>query len=198
MSDTFSTGFHRCDWVNAPRKWTVEGDCLTALTDEATDFWRNTHYGFIRDSGHFFACPVQGDFTAQLRIQAQYDALYDQAGIMVRIDERRWVKAGIEKSDGQCLLSSVLTLEHSDWATGGFDGDPSDFWMRATVSNGVLRLQVSPDGQRWPLLRLAPFPIAAGYLVGPMCCTPERASLAVKFSEFQVTAPLDKALHDLS
>jgi regulation of enolase protein 1 (concanavalin A-like superfamily) len=198
MPHTFTTGFDRCDWFNAPRTWTVAGDCLHVLTDEATDFWRSTHYGFIRDSGHFLACPIQGDFTAQLRIQAQYDALYDQAGIMVRIDERHWVKAGIEKSDGQCLLSSVLTLEQSDWATGGFDGDPRDFWMRATVSNGVLRLQVSADGQRWPLLRLAPFPISSGYLVGPMCCTPERASLAVKFSQFQVTAPLDKALHDLS
>jgi regulation of enolase protein 1 (concanavalin A-like superfamily) len=117
---------------------------------------------------------------------------------MVRLDERKWIKAGIEKSDGQCLLSSVLTVDRSDWATGTYDGDPADFWMRATVSDGVIRVQVSSDGQRWPLVRLAPFPRAASYRVGPMCCTPERAGLEVVFSSFRVTPPLGKDLHDLS
>ena len=36
----------------------------------------------------------------QVRVRANYDALYDQAGIMARLDERNWIKAGIEKSDG--------------------------------------------------------------------------------------------------
>ena len=91
-----------------------------------------------------------------------------------------------------------MTVDRSDWATGTYDGDPADFWIRATVSEGVIRLQVSPDGRRWPLLRLAPFPKAASYLVGPMCCTPERSGLEVEFSAFEVTPPLGKALHDLS
>ena len=190
--------FARCRWLNAPETWRLNDGCLLVVTDAATDFWRETHYGFTRDNGHFFGCDVTGDFTMQLRVRARYDALYDQAGIMVRLDERKWIKAGIEQSDGQCLLSSVLTIDRSDWATGVFDGNPADFWMRATVRDGVIRLQVSPDGQRWPLLRLAPFPKAASYLVGPMCCTPERGGLEVEFSTFQVTLPVGKDLHDLS
>jgi uncharacterized protein len=190
--------FDRCTWLNAPSSWSLKEGCLQVVTDAATDFWRDTHYGFTRDNGHFFGCEVAGDFTMQLRIRAGYDALYDQAGIMVRLDERKWIKAGIEKSDGQCLLSSVLTVDRSDWATGTYDGDTADFWMRATVSDGVIRVQVSSDGQRWPLVRLAPFPRAASYRVGPMCCTPERAGLEVVFSGFQVTPPLGKDLHDLS
>jgi regulation of enolase protein 1 (concanavalin A-like superfamily) len=66
------------------------------------------------------------------------------------------------------------------------------------VSRGVLRVQVSADGKHWPLVRLAPFPEAASCQVGPMCCTPERAGLNVRFSEFQLSPPLGKALHDLS
>jgi regulation of enolase protein 1 (concanavalin A-like superfamily) len=31
-----------------------------------------------------------------------------------------------------------------------------------------------------------------------MCCTPERGGLAVLFSDFSVTPPLAKDLHDLS
>ncbi len=186
-------------WLNEPKSWSIDpaGD-LALVTDKGTDFWRETHYGFTRDSGHFIGFQTGDAFTAQLRIRGQYEKLYDQAGIMVRVDERRWVKAGIELSDGRAMLSSVLTDGKSDWATGPYEADPRDFWMRATVAKGVLRLQVSADGKVWPLVRLAPFPVAAAYQVGPMACTPERSGLAIRFSDLRITAPLGKDLHDLS
>ena len=185
-------------WLNRPRKRTITADTLDMTTDKGSDFWRETFYGFTRDSGHFYGMPAPARFTAQLRIRAAYEKLYDQAGIMVRIDEERWVKAGIELSDGRAMLSSVLTDGRSDWATAPYTDDPKDFWMRATVADGVLRLQVSNDGKIWPLVRLAPFPQAQSYLVGPMCCTPERQGLKVRFSDWQLGPPLGKALHDLT
>lgn len=184
-------------WLNEPTQWSLSDGVLNVVTDNATDFWQRTHYGFARDSGHFLGVRTQGDFTAQLRVRARFSALYDQAGIMVRVDERRWVKAGIEWSDGQAMLGSVLTDGLSDWATSAYGGDASDFWIRATVAAGVLRLQASGDGVRWPLLRLAPFPVAESYLVGPMCCTPERAGLEVAFSAFSLAPPSGRDLHDL-
>jgi hypothetical protein len=189
---------HNGVWLNEPRQWHRSAGTLEVTTDKRTDFWRETHYGFTRDSGHFLGVETAGDFTAQLRVQSAYEQLYDQAGIMVRLDEWHWVKAGIELSDGRPMLSSVLTAERSDWATVPCDFDAADFWMRATVSNGVLRLQVSADGKTWPLVRLAPFPAARVYQVGPMCCTPEREGLKVHFSEFSLTPPAGKDLHDLS
>lgn len=191
-------GFSGCGWLNEPASWRVEAGRLHVATDAGTDFWRRTHYGFERDSGHFFHCGTGAGFTAQVRVQARFEALYDQAGIMVRVDAGHWVKAGIEVSDGRAMLGSVLTAGQSDWATGAYGGDPGDFWMRATVGGGVLRLQVSADGVTWPLLRLAPFPEAATYLVGPMCCTPERAGLEVVFSDFEAGPARGKDLHDLS
>ena len=185
-------------WLNEPKTWSVQDGNLDVETDEATDFWRETHYGFTRDNGHFFGFSTGSAFTAQLRVRGDYQTLYDQAGIMVRLDETRWVKAGIELSDGRAMLSSVLTDGRSDWTTGPYERDPRDFWMRATVADGVLRLQVSADGRMWPLVRLAPFPTADSFLAGPMCCTPKRAGLRVRFSDFRLTAPLGKDLHDLS
>lgn len=185
-------------WLNEPQVWREADGVLEVTTDARTDFWRETHYGFTRDSGHLLAVTTAGEFTAQLRVQASYEQLYDQAGIMVRLNAERWLKAGIELSDGHAMLSSVLTNGRSDWATGPYAGDASDFWMRVTVSRGVLRVQVSADGVLWPLVRLAPFPEAATCQVGPMCCTPERAGLKVRFSEFRLSPPLGKALHDLS
>lgn len=185
-------------WLNAPSVWSLSGEALDVATDDRTDFWRETFYGFTRDSGHFFGARAPGAFTAQLRVRASYEALYDQAGIMVRLDERRWAKAGIEFSDGRAMVSSVLTDGRSDWATAPYVDDPADFWIRATVADGAIRLQVSADQVSWPLIRLGPIAPSASYLVGPMCCTPERAGLKVRFSEFRLTAPLAKGLHDLS
>jgi uncharacterized protein len=190
--------FDRCVWLNEPAQWSLAEGRLDVVTDAHTDFWRQTHYGFTRDNGHFFGAETDGDFTAELRVEARYEALYDQAGLMVRIDTATWVKAGIELSDGQPMLGSVLTDGMSDWATGLFEGDAADFRLRVTVADGVLRLQASRDGIRWPLVRLAPFPRAARYTVGPMCCTPERAGLGVAFSDFRIGPPTTRALHDLS
>lgn len=190
--------FARGVWLNEPADWGLVAGDLTVTTDPRTDFWRQTHYGFTRDSGHFFGSPTEGDFTAELRVRADYRELYDQAGLMVRVDAERWLKAGIEQSDGRAMVSSVLTIGMSDWATAAYDADPSDFWVRVTVAQATLRLQVSADGKVWPLSRLAPFPHAGACRVGPMCCTPERAGLRVRFSDFRVGPPLAKALHDLS
>jgi uncharacterized protein len=187
-----------CRWINEPARWSLGPAGLLVTTDHATDFWRETHYGFIRHSGHLFGYRVTGGFTATVRVQAQYQCLYDQAGLMVLADEQSWVKAGIEWSDGEAMLSSVLTITRSDWATGSFQGNAADFWIRITVDRGVLRIQASADGQRWPLGRLSPFPLLDQYVVGPMCCSPERAGLDVLFSELSVINPSGKPLHDLS
>ena len=185
-------------WLNEPAWWTAQDDSLEIVTDKATDFWQKTHYGFCRDSGHFLGFRTTEAFTAELRVQCEFQELYDQAGIMVRVDAEHWIKAGIEFSDGRAMLSSVLTNGQSDWATAPYAHDASDFRMRVTVTEGVIRLQSSADGQIWPLVRLAPFPKAQSYLVGPMACTPERAGLPVKFTEFSLKPPLGKDLHDLS
>jgi regulation of enolase protein 1 (concanavalin A-like superfamily) len=192
------SSFQHGQWVNEPARVSIAGDALRVTTDARTDFWRETYYGFTHDSGHFYGFTAGDAFTAQIRVRAEFKQLYDQAGIMVRLDAQRWLKAGLEFSDGHAMLSSVLTDGRSDWATGVYAEDPTDFWMRVSVANGVLRLQVSGDGVQWPLVRLCPFPVASHYLVGPMCCTPERAGLQVTFSDWALTRPLGKELHDLT
>lgn len=104
-------------WLNEPKQWTGKGNSLEMVTDNATDFWRETHYGFIRDNGHFLGFRTGDAFTAELRVRGNFQALYDQAGLMVRVDANRWLKAGIEFADGRAMLSSVLTDGRSDWAT---------------------------------------------------------------------------------
>lgn len=186
-------------WLNEPQSWSLDKDVLSVVTDANTDFWQKTWYGFERFSGHIFAREVAGDFTFQVRVRADFTTLYDQAGIMFMADEKHWLKAGIEFNDDAPAIGSVLTLGHSDWATGVFPGEAKEFWMRLTRKKDSLRLQYSTDGQQWPLLRLSFFPAEREKcFVGVMCCTPERGGLAVHFDNMQLTPALDKNLHDLT
>lgn len=189
--------FESFAWINEPAKWQCQNGTLQVTTDDKTDFWRKTWYGFERFTGHVFATEVEGDFTFQLKICADFTTLYDQAGLMMIGDEHHWLKAGIEYNDGAHAIGSVLTLGHSDWATGVFPGDARAFWLRLTRKGDSLRLQYSTEGQTWPLIRLSYFP-PGPVRIGTMCCTPERAGLDVVFQDILLTPPLDKALHDLS
>src|SRR3954465_12944681 len=81
------------EWLNEPAEWSEEGSSLRVRTEERTDFWRETHYGFLRDSGHFRFARATNDFTARVTFEGDYRELYDQAGLMLRLDERHWIKA---------------------------------------------------------------------------------------------------------
>ncbi|GGM18915.1 DUF1349 domain-containing protein [Pseudomonas asuensis] len=190
--------WNRCEWLNEPGQWTLENDRLCVMTDAHTDFWRETYYGFIRDTGHWFHVNAGAEFTATVKVEGRFSELYDQAGLMIRLDDTTWCKAGLEVSDGQRLIGSVLTHGQSDWAVGSLPGEPDTFWLRATLKDNALRIQYSLDAQRWPLLRLASFPSSSAVEVGPFCCTPERAGLEVTFSCFTVEPALGKPLHDLT
>ena len=40
-------------WLNEPSVWSGDASDLTVAVEPETDFWRTTHYGFVRDNGHF-------------------------------------------------------------------------------------------------------------------------------------------------
>lgn len=54
----------------------------------------------------------------QACVESDFKELYDQAGLMIYLDEKHWIKTGIEYNDEQPMIGSVVTNEVSDWATG--------------------------------------------------------------------------------
>jgi hypothetical protein len=107
----------RMKWMNDPASWKVANGQIVVRARPKTDFWQKTFYGYITDNGHFFHLPVRGEFTFEARISGQYAALYDQAGLMVRVDAENWVKCGTEFVDGERHASLVFTRDFSDWST---------------------------------------------------------------------------------
>lgn len=181
-------------WFNPP-PYFENGESLTVMTGDRTDFWRETHYGFIRDDGHLFYEEVAGDFTATVCFRGEYQTLYDQAGLMLRLDKRNWIKAGIEYTDGLQHLSAVVTRDYSDWSVLPLPDAPQSIWLRLTRRSSVVWVQYSLEGQTWPMLRLAYLPPSAPAWVGPMCCSPQRSGFVVHFSDFNISEPTEGNLH---
>ncbi len=175
--------FDQMTWLNPPPQASLAGTSLTVTTAPQTDFWRKTHYGYSRHSGHFLHHPVPGDFTAEVTIAARYETQYDQAGLMLWIDETRWVKAGVEFTDGQCIFSTVITNDRSDWSIFALPFPADRLSLRLTRQADALWVQLrQPDGT-WPTTRLGYLEAGPG-LVGPMTCSPSEKGFTVQFHDY--------------
>lgn len=183
-------------WLNEPRVWSQENGKFSLRTGQDTDFWRETFYGFTRDTGHARLRPVSGDFTAAVTVRGAYETLYDQAGLMLRIDAANWIKAGIEFTDGLMHFSVVVTRGVSDWSVVPLpEAKPTDdVDVRLTRHGDAVRVQFSVAGSPWQMARLCPFS-AADARIGMMACSPQRAGFEARFTDFAVGSAIPRELH---
>ena len=90
---------------------------MSVVTGFKTDFWQSTFYRIQRDNVHFYHTEVKKDFSAEFVIDGYYEELYDQAGLMLRVDALNSIKTGIEFTDGIQHFSTVITRDgFSDWS----------------------------------------------------------------------------------
>jgi len=182
-------------WLNPPADFRLDDHSLWLRTRENTDFWRHTHYGFVHDDGHFWGVPAPRAFTAIATFEGHYETLYDQAGLMLRIDETTWVKLGIEHSDGMTNFSIVVTRGNSDWSVVGQPLISGPQSVRLTRMDGAIIAHFRrPDGG-WQLMRVADFPDGEA-MIGPMACSPQRAGFEATFPGFEIAPPIEHPLHD--
>lgn len=174
-------------WFNPPAAWKDENGRLTVTTAPHSDFWRITHYGFTRDSGHFYHQDAPGDFTVEVRVDGKYKDLYDQAGLMLRVDECNWIKTGIEFFDEHQHVSAVVTRDFSDWSVVQLADRPASLWLRVTRKAEAVQIFYSLDGKTYTLLRMAYLKPSAVTQVGPMCASPDGGGFEVIFRDFTVT-----------
>jgi hypothetical protein len=183
--------------LNAPEAAVEEGGALRVTARRGSDFWRTTSYGFVRDSGHALLTDFPTGTSVEVGFVAAFEELYDQAGLLVRVDERNWVKAGVEMSDGLPQLGAVVTRGESDWSLG-----PVPEWLgrrvtvRASRVGDAVTFRARCEDGPWRMIRLAPLAPDARVTAGPFCCAPERSGLTVRFEDF-VLGPADRSLHEL-
>jgi uncharacterized protein len=176
----------RMTWFNEPASWKKSGDQLIVHSRPKTDFWRKTFYGYITDNGHFFHLPASGDFVFEARVNGQYAALYDQAGLMVRLDAENWMKCGTEFFDGKRHASVVFTRDFSDWSTMPDLSDTAPIWWRAIRKKDSIETHCSLDGKNFAAIRQGYFLPTVPVEVGIMCAAPEGPGFSATFSNLQL------------
>jgi regulation of enolase protein 1 (concanavalin A-like superfamily) len=185
-------------WLNPPERGEVVDGRLEVVTRPMTDFWRTTSYGFVHDDGHFLGAALDGEAALEVTFTGAFSEQFDQAGLMLRAGPDLWIKAGVELSDGVLFASAVVTLGHSDWAVAPLPAGSAHLPITIRASrtgDGVtIRYRVG-DAASWQLLRVAFVPPDAELLAGPMCCSPTRGGLVVRFEPVRVGPP-DAQLHD--
>ena len=184
MGDDFS-------WINPPPRWSGDAAAMEIETGSKTDFWRETYYGFTRDSGHAWLGPVEGDFSVSVRFRGEYAALYDQAGLMLTGEGGEWIKTGIEFTDGAMHFSVVLTAERSDWSVIPLSEATPETTIAARITrdDAALRVHYAVEDGPWRMARLAPF-TAGPARAGLMACSPERAGFVARFHDLAFAPPI--------
>ena len=136
-------------WHNGKAKHELEkdGKAIVITPTAGLDYWSKTFYEPLlikHDAQCLLSSPIPAgpEVTLSTAFTLSPRAQFDQAGIMVLVDENTWVKAGIEYTDGVPRLSCVVTNEgYSDWSTQSwnFDKDNEDNKEKTTS----IRIRVS-------------------------------------------------------
>jgi regulation of enolase protein 1 (concanavalin A-like superfamily) len=183
------------DWLNPPAHVETDGPDLLVTSIEASDFWRTTSYGFVHDDGHALLIDFPDDSAVEVTFLLDYSGAFDQAGILVHSNDRAWIKAGVEFSDGAPLVGAVVTREVSDWSTAPVpEWSGQEVTVRVSRSGDALTVRARADGP-WRLVRLAPLDPGLPWQVGPFCCAPTRSGFTARFTRFAI-GPADTSLHD--
>ncbi|MBP2708228.1 DUF1349 domain-containing protein [Microbispora sp. RL4-1S] len=195
MTQRHSIAWSEATWLNPPPHAEADGDRLVVTTGERTDFWRTTSYGFVHADGHALLTDFPTGTAVEVGFVAAVDRLYDQAGLMVWVDEANWIKTGVEMCDGVAQVGAVVTRDLSDWSQAPVpEWAGREITMRVSRSGDAVTIRARCEDGPWRMLRLAPLAPDAKASAGPFCCSPEGAGLKITFTRFS-TGPADAELH---
>lgn len=169
-------------WLNEPTQWNLN-ESLSVRAEGPTDFWRKTHDGGIRHSGHFYFGNVANNFKVSVKIAGQYNSQYDQAGLMVLFDDQTWLKCGIELVDGRQFASAVVTRDCSDWSLSPLD-NPSAIWIECERKSTTFTVRYSLNGEIYETIRQCFLTGASTQKVGLMLAAPKGNGFDAIFKDF--------------
>lgn len=173
-------------WLNEPPVWEKADGRLIVTAGAKTDAWRITHDGGIRDTAHLYYREVSGDFTVEVTVRGEYATLYDQAGLMVRLDEATWLKCGIEFFNELQHASAVVTRQYSDWSVVPLPDAPLAIRLKVVRHGVSVEVYWARIGEPYTMIRQAYLTDAPTLMVGMMCAAPTGGGFSTVFEGFSI------------
>jgi regulation of enolase protein 1 (concanavalin A-like superfamily) len=189
-------------WVNEPKNFNVSDNLVSIQTEPNTDFWQRSYYGFRNENAPAYLLTASSNFTFTTQCEFEYAARFDQAGIIIFIDNENWFKASIEFEKGELnRLGSVCTNNgYSDWATTDIKS-VNNIWYRLSRRGADFLIEYSFDGTHFAQMRIfhlhalgettpemgkanPPLAVTQRIGFGFYACSPSDSSFEAKFSEF--------------
>lgn len=177
----------KMQWFNEPEQWEIKDNTLSMFVTPQSDYWRISHYGFTVDDAPFYYSTYGGEFEVKVKITGDYQARFDQAGLMLRIDHENYIKTGIEFVDGKFNLSTVVTHKTSDWSVIALDKPVPYIWIKAVRRLDAVEIFYSFDDKNYTMMRNAWLQDNSPVMVGVMGASPDGKGFNAKFEHFKVT-----------
>ncbi|WP_433829897.1 DUF1349 domain-containing protein [Flavobacterium anhuiense] len=176
----------KMQWFNEPEKWEIKNNALIMNVTANSDYWRISHYGFTVDDAPFYYANYGGEFEAKVKLTGNYIARFDQMGLMIRIDEKNYIKTGVEFVDGKFNVSTVVTHDKSDWSVTTLEKVPPFIWIKAVRRLDAVEIFYSFDDKNYIMTRNAPLQDNTPVMVGLMAASPDGKGFEAKFENFSV------------
>ncbi|QLC65088.1 DUF1349 domain-containing protein [Flavobacterium sp. LPB0248] len=177
---------NKMQWFNEPEKWEIKNNALIMNVTANSDYWRISYYGFTVDDAPFYYTTYGGEFEAKVKLTGNYIARFDQMGLMIRIDEKNYIKTGVEFVDGKFNISTVVTHDKSDWSVTTLEKVPPFIWIKAVRRLDAVEIFYSFDDKNYIMTRNAPLQDNTPVMVGLMAASPDGKGFEAKFENFSV------------
>ncbi|WP_048904083.1 DUF1349 domain-containing protein [Pedobacter sp. V48] len=186
FSEIRAQSLEKMNWYNEPERWQIKDGSLIMQVTPKTDYWRISHYGFTVDDAPFYYSTYGGEFEAKVKLTGDYKARFDQMGLMIRIDQKNYIKTGVEFVDGKFNVSTVVTHEKSDWSVTALNKIPPFIWIKALRRLDAIEIYYSFDDKNYIMTRNAPLQDNTPVMVGLMAASPDGNGFEARFENFSV------------
>jgi len=191
-------------WFFEPKVSEVTQDFVSITTEPETDFWQRSYYGFRNDNAPALQIESEENFTFTTKVSFDYQAQFDQCGLIIYLDSENWFKASIEyENEAFSRLGSVVTnLGYSDWATSDIPL-PEAIWYRLSRRGPDFLIESSFDGVTFKQMRIfhlhklgettpemgkcnPPLPANNVVSFGVYACSPLKSSFTATFTDMRL------------